>query len=161
MPPVEPTPAVGESPEANAFRPVTGSRRHLPPLVGAAALLLLAALLQVTPAGDGVTLFGHRLPESCLVKRTSGSRCPGCGLTRSFVSGVRLDPASFRFHPLGPLLLVLVAAQLPYRGYRLWRSEPAQDAEPRGSGRLALGVVGGLIAALVGVWLGRQGGWLP
>ena len=38
--------------------------------------------------------------------------------TRSFVLGVRLDPEAFRLHPAGPLLLLVLVAQIPYRWWR-------------------------------------------
>lgn len=91
-------------------------------LLVAVGVLLLAAALQVTPARDGVTLFGWRLPEVCTAKRALGVECPGCGLTRSFVLGVRGDlGAATRLHPLGAVLLLFTASQVPYRAARLLR----------------------------------------
>lgn len=128
-------------------------------------MLGLALLLQVTPDGQGVTLFGWRLPESCLVKATTGGSCPGCGLTRSFVSGARLDPAAFRFHPLGPLLLLALVLQIPYRAYRIWGRRRAGGADLP-SARVpspwrAMGVIAALILLFVGVWGARQAGVIP
>lgn len=94
-------------------------------LIVALGVLLVAAALQVTPARDGVTLFGWRLPEVCTAKRVLGVGCPGCGLTRSFVVGVRGDLAgATRLHPLGAVLLVFTASQVPYRAARLVRGRP-------------------------------------
>lgn len=90
-------------------------------LILAVLVLVLASLFQVTPARDGVTVFGAQLPEVCGMKRLEWGECPGCGLTRSFVLGVRLDPEAFRLHPAGPLLLLVLVAQIPYRGARWWR----------------------------------------
>ena len=84
-------------------------------------VLALAFLFEVTPARDGITVFGTVAPELCGVKRMGWGECPGCGLTRSFVLAVRLDPEAFRLHPAGPLLLLLIVGQLPYRGSRWWR----------------------------------------
>jgi len=103
---------------ADAFDPMR-SRARFDLLVafGCGLVVLLAALFEVTPARDGVTAFGGQLPEICFVKRMGGT-CPGCGLTRSFVLGVRGDPAAFRLHPFGPILLALVALQVPLRTWR-------------------------------------------
>lgn len=103
-------------------RPARPSARTVDREVLAVALvvLLLAAALQVTPAKDGVILLGWRLPEVCGSKRLLGVDCPGCGLTRSFVVGVRGDLAeATRLHPLGAVLLLFTAAQVPYRAARL------------------------------------------
>lgn len=95
-------------------------------LVVALAVLLAAAALQVTPARDGVTLLGWRLPDVCTTKRAFGLGCPACGLTRSFVVGVRGDlVGATRLHPLGAVLLLLTASQVPYRAARLLR-DPAR-----------------------------------
>ena len=117
----------------------------------------LACALQVTPDAGGVTLGDWRLPELCLVKR-SGGTCPGCGMTRSFIRGVRGDPAAFRFHPAGPLLLLFVVAQLPYRTYRLLRPRPAPLAEPDWRTLVGAGLFSLL---LLGAWATRMAGWLP
>lgn len=98
-------------------------------LIVALAILLAAAALQVTPARDGVTLLGWRLPETCLTKRVLGRECAGCGLTRSFVVGVRGDlVGAAQLHPLGAALLVLFAAQVPYRAARLLAGPRADHA---------------------------------
>lgn len=102
-------------------------------LVVALAVLALAALLQVTAARDGVTILGWQLPEVCGAKRFLGVSCPGCGLTRSFVVGVRGDLAgAFALNPVGLLLLLLTAAQVPYRAARLagWIRRPRLAARP-------------------------------
>jgi hypothetical protein len=97
-------------------------------ILALAALVVAAAfLLEPTAARDGVTAFGRRLPEVCTVKRF-GAECAGCGLTRSFLLGVRLNPEAFRLHPAGPLLLAVVMAQLVYRPWRLWRRRRQQRA---------------------------------
>lgn len=92
-------------------------------LLAALAILLVAAVLEVTPARDGVTLFGWRVPDVCATKRAFGVGCLGCGLTRSFVVGVRGDLAgAAALHPVGAVLVVLTAFQVPYRAVRLVRA---------------------------------------
>lgn len=97
-------------------------------LVLAVLVLAAAALLEVTPAKDGVTLFGYRVPESCGAKRFFHSSCPGCGLTRSFVLAVHGEPEAFRLHPAGPYLLLVLAAQIPFRLGRLLRARRLRRA---------------------------------
>lgn len=60
------------------------------------------------------------LPRMCSVRTWFGFDCPGCGLTRSFVSFAHGDlHAAMSFHPLGIPLAILVMAQIPYRLYCL------------------------------------------
>jgi hypothetical protein len=123
-------------------------------------VLALAALLEVTPDRQGVALFGVRLPESCATRRLFGHPCPGCGLTRSFVLGVRGDAEAFRLHPLGPLLLALVVAQLPYRAARLARARRLAraglvDLADGAPSRLRSGAGLVVLAALLVVWIIR------
>ncbi len=71
------------------------------------------------PSVGAVSLFGHRIPTLCMFRLLTGHRCPGCGLTRSFTfMGHGRVAEAFHLHVLGPALYVLVAAQIPYR---LWR----------------------------------------
>jgi len=90
-------------------------------------VVIAALLLQVTPDCKGVLLFGYRLPESCGLKRFTGNNCPGCGLTRSFILGIRADPRSIQIHRLGPLFLLVTLFQIPYRIRRLWRTRQLQQ----------------------------------
>lgn len=95
---------------------------HAAFLVAALAVMGAAWVLRPTPARDGLTAGGIQLPSTCASMRF-GLPCPGCGLTRSFALGVRLDPEAFRLHRIGPFLLLLVVAQVPYRAWRLLRPE--------------------------------------
>jgi hypothetical protein len=83
----------------------------------AARMLDLAGERRVT-----LPLVGKALPELCYWKRTLGMDCPGCGLTRCFVSLARADVArAWHYHPAGILLFAAVLFQVPYRGIQLWR----------------------------------------
>jgi hypothetical protein len=56
----------------------------------------------------------------CIVKKTTGIDCPGCGLTRSFIylcHGHISD--SFRLHPLGPVIFLFFFLMLLNRVAKL------------------------------------------
>lgn len=111
-------------------------------LIAAAALLPPAA-----PGGDGgLTVAGQRLPEVCALQRTTGLPCPGCGLTRSWVSALDGDAAgSVLHHPLGWLVLLYAAAQLVR--HAAWLALPGRRDRTERLGRhldrgvIALGVL--------------------
>ena len=66
---------------------------------GADRLLLTAVALAVVLEPRWL----DRGPTLCLVRRLTGRRCPGCGMSRSWTLMARLRPlAAFRAHPLGP-----------------------------------------------------------
>lgn len=89
-------------------------------LVGSLGVVAASALM--TPGADGVSLFGWDLPGLCTFRNLTGLRCPGCGMTRSFVYMGHLDPlAAFQMHLLGPFLYVFVAAQAPWRAWKRLR----------------------------------------
>lgn len=84
------------------------------------AVVLCAAVLSATPTE--VSFFGFEVPVLCGFRRLTGFGCPGCGLTRSFVllaHGQLLD--AFRVNPIGPPTFLLVASQVPWRAWRLYR----------------------------------------
>lgn len=100
-----------------------------------AVLALAGAVIAASVAFDGdssvVTIFGQPVPTLCVWRQLTGLRCPGCGLTRSFVymgGGHPLD--ALRTHILGPAMWIFVAAQIPYRMMRLWGD---RARSPRGS----------------------------
>jgi hypothetical protein len=67
-------------------------------------------------------LSGSPLPSICTFKRLLGVDCPGCGLTRSFISLAHGDVRSaWKFNPAGPLFFAIVLFQLPYRALQIWR----------------------------------------
>lgn len=79
----------------------------------------LSFLLVVLPDGQRVAFRfapNHPLPEVCPVHALFHVDCPGCGLTRSFVSLAHGDwRASLAFHHVGLLLAIVTLAQIPYR----------------------------------------------
>lgn len=105
--------------------------------------LAVAVLLPPVAPGDpgGLAVAGHRLPELCSLKRTTGVPCPGCGLTRSWVSAVHGDlGGSLAHHPLGWMVLLYALAQGARHG--AWLALPRRrGAVERIGGRLDRGVI--------------------
>lgn len=62
------------------------------------------------------------MPGLCAMRETTGVNCPGCGLTRCFIS---LADGQFErawdFNPAGYLVFVFVVAQIPYRSMQIRR----------------------------------------
>jgi hypothetical protein len=94
-------------------------------LVLASAVVVAAFLLQVNPDGERVALRNlpdAKVPPTCMSRELLGVRCPGCGLTRSFIFLAHGDwESSWRSHRLGWLLAAATLAQVPYRLHELAR----------------------------------------
>lgn len=115
--------------------------------------LVLSAVLQVRD--DGRVYFpgvaAHPLPESCMSRSLLGVKCPGCGLTRSFISLAHGHWAdALAWHRVGWLVFLFAAVQVPYRLKRLYGKRQAEAGSGKGVGRW-LGWL--LIAVLVGNWV--------
>lgn len=83
----------------------------------ASSAVALSFLLRA-PGGDPVLLpfLDQPLPGMCTFKRFAGVGCPGCGLTRCFVSLAHGDVRSaWAFNPAGILLFAAAVFQIPYR----------------------------------------------
>jgi hypothetical protein len=96
---------------------------HVILLVLCSGVLLLAAVLSVR-GGSQVVLpvLGIPLPELCMMRRLTGMGCPGCGMTRSFIALAHGDVASaWSYNPAGLFWFAVMAFQIPFRSYQLWR----------------------------------------
>jgi hypothetical protein len=63
-----------------------------------------------------VPVVNKPLPGTCTFQNVTGVPCPGCGLTRSFISITRGNLAdAWRYNPAGMLFFAVVAFQIPYR----------------------------------------------
>ncbi len=72
------------------------------------------------------TLFGVEGPR-CPVGDSAGWPCPGCGLTRGFVTAVHGDWAeSFSVHPAAALIVFLAAAGAAAHTFVAYRGEIAR-----------------------------------
>ena len=102
-------------------------RRDREMLVISVITIVAAFLLQVR-ADDRVAprfLSGLPLPPTCWSREFFGVKCPGCGLTRSFVDLAHGDwNSAWAHHRLGWLLACAVLLQIPYRMVSLMRPVP-------------------------------------
>jgi hypothetical protein len=120
--------------------------------------IILAAFLMQTRGHEQVAfnwLPTMPLPELCGSRAMFDVECPGCGLTRSFISLADGDFArSFWFNRVGWLLALAVVLQIPYRAYALWelKHRITDRRWPVWFGYF-------LIAALVGNWLLKVAGF--
>ena len=135
------------------------ARPHAWVLAGCIAVLLAAAVLDVRSTervGFRGTVFV--LPEICAFKRLTGAACPGCGLTRSFISFSRCDfRGGLEFNPVGLLLFVALVVQIPYRAVQLWRCtrrQPPWRLSHLGTWSLII-----IIVLLCVQWILRTLGW--
>lgn len=93
-------------------------------LLGISSAVVLAALaLQVHGEEQVVVpVLGIPLPGTCTFKQFVGADCPGCGLTRCFVSmGHGQLGRAWHFNPVGVVFFAVVASQIPFRAIQLWR----------------------------------------
>lgn len=122
-------------------------------LVISAGILVTACILQVRPDQRIAVSFlpAWPLPEVCQSKVVLGLECPGCGLTRSFVHLAHGDlPASLAVHPIGWLIALFVALQIPYRMVALRTRTSAPVGE-----RIPWIVTTALFILLLAVWIVR------
>lgn len=149
---------------ANAARPVSRPLRVAARdpigdsvLLGLSALVILMSFVMTTRAGSQVLIPGTNqpLPELCHFRRWTGRDCPGCGMTRAFISFAHGDfAAAWRFNPASWYFYPLVLSQIPFRAWQLWRHRrglPPLLNSPWGFAPAIL-----LMATVVGQWLWRN-----
>jgi len=127
---------------------------HVVLLILCTGILLASFFLQAGSTTVVLPFINRPLPELCMLRRMTGMTCPGCGLTRCFISLAHGDLASaWSYNPAGIWFFGVVALQVPYRSYQLWRiSRGRRELDLLGAGQVALGV---FAVALVGQWLVR------
>ena len=63
-----------------------------------------------------------QMPETCMSKRMWGVDCPGCGLTRSFISMSHAQfSRAFSFNAAGPIVYLFVLIQIPWHAFQMFR----------------------------------------
>lgn len=94
--------------------------------VACALMVLLPFFFTYSPATNDVKISKVSLPAMCLSRACFNTDCPGCGLTRSFISLTqgKLD-ASLRLHRLAPLLYCFFLFQIMFRLWSLRSSHSA------------------------------------
>lgn len=95
-------------------------------LVACGLAITIGLLLSPTAPNQPLTLGSIPLPQTCASVRDFGIECPGCGLTRSWVSALHGRLAeSFAHHRLGWLILLYAMTQILRHGLLLaqpdWR----------------------------------------
>lgn len=95
-------------------------------LIASSIVLFLAFVLSVPGTKREeqviVPVLNQPLPPLCSSKILFGRECPGCGLTRCFISMAHGDFArAWAFNPAGVYFFLLVLAQVPYRTWQLSR----------------------------------------
>jgi hypothetical protein len=99
-------------------------------LLGISSVVVLLAVLLQVRGEEQVVLpgVGIRLPGTCTFKQYVGADCPGCGLTRCFVSmGHAQLERAWHFNPVGIVFFAIVAIQIPFRTVQLWRLRSGAD----------------------------------
>jgi hypothetical protein len=120
-----------------------------------AAVVLALSFFLEAPGGELVVvpLLDQPLPGVCTFKRVAGIGCPGCGLTRCFISAAHGDlAAAWAYNPAGIFLFAATAFQLPFRWIQLRRVR--RGLQPLYS-RTLNGCLWLLLFALVAQWVGR------
>jgi hypothetical protein len=111
-------------------RPATPPDRfyHIILLALSASVLLLAVVLSIRDHSQVILpVLQLPLPELCTMRRMLGIDCPGCGLTRCFIALAHGDvTAAWSYNPAGLWLFLVMAFQVPFRIYQLWRLSRGQ-----------------------------------
>ena len=98
-----------------------------------------------------VPVVNKPLPGTCTFQNVTGIPCPGCGLTRSFISLVHRNLAdAWRYNPAGMPFFALVVFQIPYRLGQIARIRHGLPERQWVS--LDRWVVTGLVAVLLVHW---------
>ncbi len=119
-----PTVLALDEPTYDPAEPHSETAFHWILLTVSSVVVLLAVLLQVR-GEEQVVLpgVGIPLPGTCTFKQFVGADCPGCGLTRCFVSmGHGQLERAWHFNPVGIVFFTIVASQIPFRAVQLWRT---------------------------------------
>lgn len=145
------------SDEAVPLRPLSVEPLHWTLLAVSAAVIAAASLLTVRGEEQVVIpIIQLPLPGTCTFKTYIGYDCPGCGLTRCFVSLGHGDiRRAWSFNPVGIFLFAVVVSQIPYRllqiGRLRCRLQPVRL--PAWTNLVLAGVAVALLLQWVGRWI--------
>jgi hypothetical protein len=130
-----------------------GISYHLSLLLLCSAVVSLSLLLSTRgPEQVIVPIVNLPLPGLCMSKNLFNAECPGCGMTRCFISLAHGDlQAAWNFNPAGLLFFALVVSQIPLRAIQIWRIRTGRPELGIGRWQWPLFVVVGLMLVQWGV----------
>jgi hypothetical protein len=97
-----------------------------------------------------VPVLNRPLPPLCMSKTLLGAECPGCGMTRCFISVAHGDlGAAWNFNPAGLLFFAIVLSQLPLRALVVWQIRTGRKVLEVGQWMWPLWVV---VAVMLAQW---------
>lgn len=124
---------------------------HITLAATCALLVLLPFVFTYNPATNDVKISKLKLPAMCASRAYFNTDCPGCGMTRSFISLAhgKLD-ASLRLHRLAPALYCFFIIQILFR---LWSLRGPHTLWHDRAGRINHYVGWVLIISLLANWV--------
>lgn len=119
--PAPPSVPTGNAAAENALR--ASVTHHLVILGFCAAAILGAFLLGINKTDHLATPWLNiPLPSVCQFRNLTGLDCPGCGLSRAFVSIAHGRIAeAWNYNGASLLVFAFVLVQIPYRTFQVWR----------------------------------------
>lgn len=145
----------GEIAPPETWPPAPGKTIHWVFLTIAIVVVVLSFTMRV-PGQERVYLpfINAPVPGTCVSRELSGIECPGCGLTRSFISlGHGEFHRAWQFNPAGFVIFLIVAGQIPYRIVQLWRIRQGREL-PRSKATMWIAYVA--VLALLSQWAVRR-----
>lgn len=126
--------------------------QHWSLLISSSIIVLLAIFMSTKGEVQVIVpIINRPLPPLCTSKRVFNLDCPGCGLTRCFISLAHGDVArAWHYNPAGIWFFALVAIQIPYRAYQLWRIRSGRPPLYLGRTNWLLWV---LLVLMLGQWI--------
>jgi hypothetical protein len=161
----EPAASSGETPAGQPAEPNRAGPRlrpdpqfHWTMLALCVTIVALSLVLSVRDQTRvTLPLIGSPLPELCMTKRWTNVGCPGCGMTRCFISLGHGDlAAAWSYNPAGLWFYAIVLFQIPFRVVQLVRIR--RGLPELRTGWLAHFALSLLAILMIGQWLLKMAG---